>query len=180
MKLDKFTIKSQEAIQAAQAVAMDKGHQSITDLHLFEGIHEVDEQVLPFLFKKMGVSIDPIVQAVRAQLEGIPRVEGGQLYLSREANEIIQKAQKHAQKNGDDFVSIEHLFSGIVATSGQVSRMLKDAGISEKNLDKAIEELRKGDKATTASAENSYNALGKYALNLNELADSGKLDPVIG
>lgn len=180
MKLDKFTIKSQEAIQAAQALATDKGHQSITDLHLFEGIHEVDEQVLPFLFKKMGVSIDPIVQAVRAQLEGIPRVEGGQLYLSREANEIIQKAQKHAQKNGDDFVSIEHLFSGIVATSSQVSRMLKDAGITEKNLDKSIEELRKGDKATTASAENSYNALGKYALNLNELADSGKLDPVIG
>lgn len=180
MKLDKFTIKSQEAIQAAQSVALEKGHQNITDLHLFEGIHEADEQVLPFLFKKLGVNTDSIVSAVRAQLEGIPKVEGGQQYFSREASEAIQKAQTFANKNGDDFVSIEHLVRGLLNTSGPVARMLKDAGIRDKDLNAAIEELRKGDKATTASAENSYNALGKYAMNLNEMADSGKLDPVIG
>lgn len=180
MKLDKFTIKSQEAIQAAQSLALEKGHQNITDLHLFEGIHEADEQVLPFLFKKLGVNTASIVSAVRAQLDGIPKVEGGQQYFSRETSEAIQKAQSFATKNGDDFVSIEHLIRGLLNTNGQVARMMKDSGIRDKELSVAIDELRKGDKATTASAENAYNALGKYAMNLNQMADSGKLDPVIG
>ncbi len=180
MKLDKFTIKTQEAIQAAQAVATEKGHQNITDVHFLEGVIEVDEQVLPFLFKKLGISHENVVTAVRAQLDSFPKVDGGQQYLSREANEVMQKSQKLAAKNGDDFVSLEHFLLAITSSNGTGGRILKDAGIEAKELEKAIQELRKGEKATTASAENSYNALGKYALNLIELADSGKLDPVIG
>lgn len=180
MKLDKFTIKTQEAIQAAQAVATEKGHQNITDVHFLEGVIEVDEQVLPFLFKKLGISHENVVTAVRAQLDSFPKVDGGQQYLSREANEVMQKSQKLAAKNGDDFVSLEHFLLAITSSNGTGGRILKDAGIETKELEKAIQELRKGEKATTASAENSYNALGKYALNLIELADSGKLDPVIG
>lgn len=180
MKLDKFTIKSQEAIQAAQQLAMDRGHQAISDAHIMEGILEVDDQVLPFLLKKLGANLDPIRSAVRAQLESLPRVEGGQQYLSREANDVLSKAQSAAQKNGDEFVSLEHILIGLLSANGTVSRILKDAGINLKDLQTAIDELRKGSKANTASAEDSYNALGKYALNLNELADSGKLDPVIG
>lgn len=180
MKLDKFTIKSQEAIQAAQQLATERGHQAITDSHLLEGVLEVDDQVLPFLMKKLGVSTDAVRTAVRAQLESLPRVEGGQIYLSREANDTLQKAQKKASSNGDDFVSLEHLVQGILESGGTASRILKDAGVVEKELIKAIAELRNGAKANTSSAEDSYNALGKYALNLNQLADSGKLDPVIG
>lgn len=180
MKLDKFTIKSQEAIQAAQQLATERGHQAITDSHLLEGVLEVDDQVLPFLMKKLGVSTDAVRTAVRAQLESLPRVEGGQIYLSREANDTLQKAQKKASSNGDDFVSLEHLVQGILESGGTASRILKDAGVVEKELIKAITELRNGAKANTSSAEDSYNALGKYALNLNQLADSGKLDPVIG
>lgn len=180
MKLDKFTIKSQEAIQAAQQLATERGHQAITDSHLLEGVLEVDDQVLPFLMKKLGVSTDAVKTAVRAQLESLPRVEGGQIYLSREANDTLQKAQKKASSNGDDFVSLEHLVQGILESGGTASRILKDAGVVEKELIKAIAELRNGAKANTSSAEDSYNALGKYALNLNQLADSGKLDPVIG
>lgn len=180
MKLDKFTIKSQEAIQAAQQLATERGHQAITDSHLLEGVLEVDDQALPFLMKKLGVSTDAVRTAVRAQLESLPRVEGGQIYLSREANDTLQKAQKKASSNGDDFVSLEHLVQGILESGGTASRILKDAGVVEKELIKAIAELRNGAKANTSSAEDSYNALGKYALNLNQLADSGKLDPVIG
>ncbi|GGH75086.1 ATP-dependent chaperone ClpB [Phaeocystidibacter marisrubri] len=180
MKLDKFTIKSQEAIQAAQQLAMDRGHQAISDAHIMEGILEVDDQVLPFLLKKLGANLDPIRTAVRAHIESLPRVEGGQQYLSREANDVLSKAQGAAQKNGDEFVSLEHVLIGLLSANGTVSRILKDAGINQKDLQIAIDELRKGSKANTASAEDSYNALGKYALNLNELADTGKLDPVIG
>ncbi|TNE28708.1 MAG: type VI secretion system ATPase TssH, partial [Bacteroidetes bacterium] len=180
MKLDKFTIKSQEAIQAAQQLAMDRGHQAISDAHIMEGILEVDDQVLPFLLKKLGANLEPIRTAVRAHIESLPRVEGGQQYLSREANDVLSKAQGAAQKNGDEFVSLEHVLIGLLSANGTVSRILKDAGINQKDLQIAIDELRKGSKANTASAEDSYNALGKYALNLNELADTGKLDPVIG
>ncbi len=180
MKLDKFTIKSQEAIQLAQALAMEKGHQSITDVHLLEGIIEADAELLPYLLQKIGIPAESIVNAIRAQLDSMPKVEGGQQYLSPEANHVLINAQRMASKNGDDFVTLEHLIMAVVNGNGVGGRILKDAGVQSKEMVKAITELRKGEKASSASAENNYNSLNKYALNLNELADNGKLDPVIG
>lgn len=180
MKLDKFTIKSQEAIQLAQALAMEKGHQSITDVHLLEGIIEADAELLPYLLQKIGIPAESIVNAIRAQLDSMPKVEGGQQYLSPEANHVLINAQRMASKNGDDFVTLEHLIMAVVNGNGVGGRILKDAGVQSSEMEKAITELRKGEKASSASAENNYNSLNKYALNLNELADNGKLDPVIG
>ena len=180
MNINQFTIKSQEAVQRAQQLASEHDHQSIENGHLLKGILEVDENVVPFLFGKLSVNEKAVQSALDSIIVGYPKVTGGQVYLSQEANKVLQKAEKLAKDNGDEYVSIEHVLLGIVAGSDAVSRMLKDSGVQEKELSKAITELRKGEKVTSHSAEETYNSLAKYAVNLNDKAQNGKLDPVIG
>ena len=159
---------------------MSRQHQAIETGHLLKGILSVDENVTPFLLKKLEVNIPRLTQQIDALLERLPRVSGGSQYLSGDANQALVKATQLATGMGDEFVSIEHLLLGILAGRDEVSRMLKDAGVSEKGLKAAIADLRKGSKVGSQSAEESYNALNKYAKNLNQLAQAGKLDPVIG
>ncbi|GAA4282263.1 ATP-dependent chaperone ClpB [Gaetbulibacter aestuarii] len=180
MNLNNYTIKSQEAIQQAQQLAQSYGHQQIENEHLFKGISEVDENVLPFLLKKLNVNGITLHQALDKQLESFPKVSGGDLMLSREAGKTLNEAAVYAKKMKDDFVSIEHLILAILKSSSPISRMLKDQGVTEKDLTAAIQELRKGENVTSQSQEETYNALNKYAKNLNQLAKDGKLDPVIG
>lgn len=180
MNLNNFTIKSQEAIQKAQEIAMTRQHQALECCHLLKGIFGVDENVTPFLLKKLDVNQPRLVQQIDAVIERLPRVSGGSQYLSNDANQVLVKASQLATEMGDDFVSIEHLLLGLVAGRDEVARILKEEGVSEKGLKAAIADLRKGSKVGSQSAEDSYNALNKYAKNLNQLALAGKLDPVIG
>ncbi len=181
MNFNNFTIKSQEAFQRAQQIAMAAQHQAIEPGHLLKGILEVDESVAPFVFKKLDVSFDRIKETLNSIVQSYPTVsKGGQQYLSRPSMEAVQKASSLLRELGDDYVSLEHLLLGIFASKSEISRMLKDSGVTEKGLKTAIEELRKGKKVTSQSAENQYNALNKYAIYLNEQAENGKLDPVIG
>ena len=180
MNLNNYTIKSQEAIQQAQQIAQGFGHQQIENEHLFKGIFEVDENVLPFLLKKLNVNINILKQALNKQLESFPKVSGAQLMLSRDAGKTLNEASIIAKKMNDDFVSIEHLILAILKSSSKIAQMLKDQGVTEKTLKAAITELRKGENVTSQSQEETYNSLNKYAKNLNQLAKDGKLDPVIG
>ncbi|MCB9274781.1 MAG: ATP-dependent chaperone ClpB [Lewinellaceae bacterium] len=180
MNLNNFTIKSQEAVERAQQVAMELQHQAIEPAHLLKGILEVDDSVAPFVFKKLGANLDIVRQATDSMVRSYPKVSGGSQYMSRSATEALQRAATYLKEFGDEFVAIEHLLLGILATSDSASQMLKDSGLSEKAVKAAIRELRKGSRVTTHSAEDSYNALNKYAINLNERARNGKLDPVIG
>ncbi|PSR13553.1 MAG: ATP-dependent chaperone ClpB [Bacteroidetes bacterium] len=183
MQLNNFTIKSQEAVQRAQQIALERNNPSMEVGHLLQGILEVDENVTPFVLKKLGVNFaavqsatTSIVQSYATQTGG----SGGQAYLSRSANEVLQKASTYLKTFQDEYVALEHLLLAIVAVKDTVSQMLKDSGVTEKGLIAAIQDLRKGQRVTTNSAEGAYNALNKYAINLNERARSGKLDPVIG
>ncbi len=180
MNLSNFTIKAQEAVQRAQQIAMEGQQQAIELGHLLKGILEVDESVAPFVFKKLGVNYNAIKQATDSIALSYPKVSGGSQYMSRTSTEALQKANTYLKEFGDEFVALEHLLLGIIGTSDSVSQMLKDSGVSEKALKAAIKDLRKGSRVTTHSAEDSYNALNKYAINLNERARNGKLDPVIG
>ena len=180
MTLDKFTIKAQEAVQKAQEIATARQHQAIETGHLMKGVLSVDENVTPFLLKKLEVNIPRLSQQIDALVDRLPRVSGGSQYLSSDANQALVKATQLATEMGDDFVSIEHLLLGLVSGRDEVSRLMKDAGVSEKGLRTAIADLRKGSKVGSQSAEETYNALNKYAKNLNQLAQAGKLDPVIG
>lgn len=180
MNLNNFTIKSQEVIANAQLIAMNNKQQQIDTLHILKSIFENDKNVVPFLIKKQDADPKVISQIVDKQLESLPKVEGGQVYLSTGAQTTIQKAILFAQELGDEFVSIEHLFYGLFMANDGTSKILKDAGITEDGIKKAIQELRKGSRATSASSEETYNALNKYATNLNDAARKGKLDPVIG
>ncbi len=180
MNFNNFTIKSQEAIQEAQKIAQEHGHQQIENEHIFKAISNVDENVLPFLLKKLNVNITLIEQIVDKELESLPKVSGGDIMLSRETGKTLTESSIVAKKMGDEFVSIEHLILSILESKGKVSQILKDQGVSSKDLKKAIEALRKGNNVTSQSAEDTYNSLDKYANNLNKLADDGKLDPVIG
>ena len=180
MNLNNFTIKSQEAVQKAQEIATARQHQALETAHLMKGILSVDENVTPFLLKKQEVNIPRLTQQVDAILDRLPRVSGGSQYLSGDANQALVKASQLATEMGDEFVSIEHLLLGLLSGRDEVARSLKDAGISEKGLRAAIADLRKGSKVNSQSAEDSFNALNKYAKNLNQLAQAGKLDPVIG
>ena len=180
MNLNNFTIKSQEAIQAAQQLAQQLGHQQIENEHLFKGIFEVDENVLPFILKKLNVNAGTLQLALDKQLENYAKVSGADLMLSREAGKSLNEASIIAKKMKDDFVSIEHLILAIFKSNSKIAQMLKDQSVTEKGLTAAIEELRKGDRVTSQSQEETYNALNKYAKNLNQLARDGKLDPVIG
>ena len=178
MKLDKFTIKAQEAIQNAMTLVQQKGHQAVEPGHLLKGMFRTDEAMLNNIFKKVGMTdIQPVLDRI---VDSYPKVSGGQSYLSNAANEVLQKAIAAAESMGDSYVTLEHILIGLLKTKDQVSNMLKDAGLNEKALMAAIEELRKGTKATSESAEDTYNTLDRYAINLNEQARNGKLDPVIG
>ena len=180
MNINNFTIKAQEAVQKAQEIATARQHQAIESGHLLKGILSVDENVTPFLLKKLEVNIPRLTQQTDALLDKLPRVSGGGQYLSNDANQALVKATQLATEMGDDFVSIEHMLLGLLSGKDEVAHLLKDAGVSEKSLKAAIADLRKGSKVGSQSAEDSYNALNKYAKNLNQLAQAGKLDPVIG
>ncbi|CAH8283271.1 ATP-dependent Clp protease ATP-binding subunit ClpB [Mariniflexile fucanivorans] len=180
MNPNNYTIKSQEAIQQAQQIAQGFGQQQIENEHLFRGIFEVDENVLPFILKKLNVNINILEQALDKQIESFPKVTGGELTLSREAGKTLNEAAIIAKKMNDDYVSIEHLIIAIFKSNSKIAQMLKDQGVTEKTLTASINELRKGENVTSQSQEETYNALNKYAKNLNQLAKDGKLDPVIG
>jgi ATP-dependent Clp protease ATP-binding subunit ClpB len=180
MNLNNFTTKSQEAIQQAQVLAQGFGHQQIENEHLFKAISAVDENVMPFILKKLNVNISLLHQILDKELERFPKVSGGDLLFSREAGKTLTEGEIIAKKMQDEYVSIEHLLLAIFRSKSKISQILKDQGAQEKDLIAAIEELRKGGKVTSQSAEETYNSLNKYAKNLNSLADSGKLDPVIG
>lgn len=180
MNFNNFTIKSQEAVQRAQQIAQGFSNQQIENEHLFKGILEVDENVMPFLLKKLQVNNNLLEQILQKQMESFPKVEGGDIMLSREASRTLNEAAIIARKMEDEYVSIEHLFLAIFNSKSAIAQAIKDQGVSKKNIEMAIEELRKGEKVTSQSAEDTYNSLNKYALNLNEMAIEGKLDPVIG
>ncbi len=180
MNFNNFTIKSQEALQQAQQLAQELGHQQIENEHLFKAIGEVDENVLPFILKKLNVNIAFLDQILEKELESFSKVDGGDIMLSREAGKSLNEANIIAKKQGDEFVSIEHLLLAIFKSKSKIAQILKDQGVKEKDLNTAIQELRKGGRVTSQSAEDTYNSLDKYANNLNQLADNGKLDPVIG
>ena len=180
MNFDNFTIKSQEAVQKAVQIARDHNEQSIEPVHLLKGILQVGESLTSYLFQKLGVNAGLLNSQLDREIESLPKVSGGEPYLSREANDALQKAIDYSQKLGDQFVALEAMLMGLFLTKSSASSFLKDAGVTEKELGAAIDELRKGKKVTEASAEDTYNALSKYAINLTERARSGKLDPVIG
>ena len=180
MNFNNYTIKSQEAIQQAQQIAQGFGHQQIESEHIFKGILNVDENVLPFILKKLNVNNNLLNQILDAALVSFPKVKGGDIMLSREAGKTVNEASIIAKKMNDDFVSIEHLILAIFKSKSKIAQVLKDQSVTEKGLKSAIDELRKGDRVTSQSQEETYNALNKYAKNLNQLAQDGKLDPVIG
>lgn len=180
MTFDKFTIKAQEAIQEAVNLVQARGQQAIEPEHLLAGILKVGENVTNFLFQKLGVNSRQIEQVLESQIASLPKVQGGEPYLSRESNEVLTRAQDYASKGGDEFVSLEPVLLALLTVKSTASRILKDAGVTEKELASAVNELRKGEKVTSQNSEDTYQALNKYAKNLIEEARSGKLDPVIG
>jgi ATP-dependent Clp protease ATP-binding subunit ClpB len=180
MNLNNLTLKSQEVVQAAQQLAFERGHQQIENEHLFQGLLEVDDNVLPYLFKKLQINFDLVKQLNESILKSFPKVDGGQLQFSPNASQTLLSAISSAKKQKDEYVATEHLFAALFESNSKVGKMLKDQGLTKKDLAAAIQELRKGEKITSASAEGNFNALEKYANNLNQLAEDGKLDPVIG
>ncbi len=180
MNLNNFTIKSQEVVQQAQQLASQHGQQSIETGHLMQALLEVDENVVPYILKKMNVNMATLSQQLQTLVSQYPKVSGGTPYLSNDANQALQKAISLLKDFKDDFVSLEHLFLGLLNGKDKVASLLRESGVNEKEAKAAILELRKGSRVTSASAEETYNALNKYAKNLNELARQGKLDPVIG
>jgi ATP-dependent Clp protease ATP-binding subunit ClpB len=180
MNFNNFTIKSQEAVQRAQQIAQGFGHQQIENAHILKGILEVDENVTPFILKKLGVNVELFNSTLDNIIQSFPKVEGGELMLSKTTNKMLIDAGNIAKKMKDEYVSLEHLLLAILNSKGDTTQLLKDNGINEKDLTSTIEELRKGNRVTSQSAEETYNSLSKYAKNLNQLANDGKLDPVIG
>ncbi len=178
--MNNYTIKSQEAVQAAVQLAQEKGQQAIETGHLLRGVIEKGENITNFIFNKLGVNSRNVLAALDRIVDGYPKVSGGSPYLSDEANKVLEKATKLAGEMGDQYVSLEHIILGLLSVKDPVSGMLKDAGMTEKETRAAIDELRKGSKVNSQSAEDNYDALGRYAINLNERARNGKLDPVIG
>ena len=180
MNLNNFTIKAQEAVQQAVQLATQNGQQAIEAVHLLKGVIMTGESVTNFIFQKLGVNIQNLNRVLDAQISSLPKVSGGEPYLSSEANTVLQKAIGYSSKMGDQYVSLEPIILALFTEKSTASQILKDAGMTENELRQVIEELRKGNKVTSQSAEDTYDALGKYAINLNERARSGKLDPVIG
>ena len=180
MNFNNFTIKSQEAVQEAVNLTRARGQQAIDPAHLMVAVMKVGETVTGFLFQKLGVNGQQIAMLLDRQIESLPKVSGGEPYLSRESNEVLQRAVELSKEMGDQYVALEELVLALLVVKSTVSTMLKDAGVTEKELRAAIAELRKGGKVTSQSSEETYQSLSKYAINLNEAARSGKLDPVIG
>lgn len=180
MNLNNFTIKSQEAIQQAFSIASGYQHQAVETGHIMKALLNTDEHITGFILRKLNVKPREFTRVLDSIIESYPKVSGGDQYLSSAASSALQKAVNHSREAGDEFVSIEHLLAGLFSAGDQVSQMMKDSGITSGDLKKAIAELRKGSKATSQSAEDTLNALNRFALNLNEMARLGKLDPVIG
>ncbi len=180
MNLNNFTIKSQEAIQKAQEIAMGNQNQSIESIHVLKGIMQVDENVIPYLLKKLDINTIIFVKAIDRIVESLPKVSGGEQFLSRETNTALQKANSYLKDFNDQFVSVEHILLGILAGNDTAAKLLKDNGMTKKSLLAAIKQLRQGSTVNSQSAEDTFNSLNRYAKNLNELARTGKLDPVIG
>ncbi len=180
MNLNNYTIKSQEAIQQAQLLAQSFGHQQIENEHILKAIFKIDENVTPFILNKLNVNIELLKNILDKQLDSFSKVSGGDIMLSKITGKTLNEASIIAKKMNDEFVSIEHLLVAIFKSKSAISQSLKDQGVTEKGIIAAIEELRKGERVTSQSAEETYNSLNKYARNLNQLASEGKLDPVIG
>ena len=180
MDLQKFTIKTQEAIQQAQQIAESKGHQSIESGHLLQGIFAVDQEVIPYILKKLSVNQEMFLAALERIVDTYPKVSGGQVYLGQGANRILQYALSELKNFGDEFVSIELLFYSLLDSTDTIGRLLKDNKLTKSALKDAIMDVRKGEKVNSQHQENTYQSLEKFAKNLNELAETGKLDPVIG
>lgn len=180
MNLNNFTIKSQEAVQQAINLVRQEKQQSIEAVHLLNGVIMTGESIMQFLTQKLGINLQGLNQHISNKIASLPKVSGGEPYLSNEANAVLQKAIDYSSKSGDQYVSLEHIILALLTEKSDASQMLKDAGMTEKELRAAIDELRKGNKVTSQSAEDTYDSLNKYAVNLNERARSGKLDPVIG
>ncbi len=180
MNFNNYTIKSQEAIEKAMQIAMANQNQAIENIHILKALLEVDENVIPFLLKKTNVNIAILSQAINKIIDSLPKVSGGNPYLTNDTNQALIKATSYLKEFGDEFVSIEHILLGIINQKDTAAILLKDNGVTEKELILAIKELRKGSTVNSQTAEDTYNALGKYALNLNNMAKTGKLDPVIG
>ena len=180
MNFNNFTIKSQEAVQQAVNVTQARGQQAIKPVHLLAGVLKVGENVTNFIFQKLGMNAQQIALVIDKQIDSLPKVSGGEPYLSRESNEILQRAVQYSKEMGDEFVSLEAIILALLNVKSTVATILKDAGMTDKELRSAIAELRKGEKVTSQSSEDTYQSLSKYAINLNEAARSGKLDPVIG
>jgi ATP-dependent chaperone protein clpB len=180
MTLDKFTIKAQEAIQAAINLASRNGQQVIEPLHILAGIMEKGKDVVNYIFHKSGINLQIVESAVQSEISHLPKVSGGEPYLSPDANKVIQTTMDESQKMGDEFVSIEPLLLALLKVNSSASRILKDAGCTEEIMKAAIKDLRQGSKVQNQSGDENYQALSKYARNLVEYARSGKLDPVIG
>ena len=180
MNFNNFTIKAQEAVQEAVNLTQAHNGQVIEPIHLLQAVMKVGENVTKFIFQKLGVNGQQIANVVARQIESLPKVSGGNPYLSRESNDVLQKAVQYSKEMGDEFVSIEPIILALLVVKSTASSILKDAGVSEKELREAINELRKGERVTSQSSEDTYQSLGKYAINLCEAARNGKLDPVIG
>ena len=180
MNFDNFTIKSQEVVQQAVQTAQQNGNQAIEPEHLLKALLDKGESVVKFVFQKLGVNQQLVAMQLDKALSALPKVSGGEPYLSRESNDVLLKAIDCAKRLGDEYVTLEAILIALLMVNTKVSTILKDNGVTEQDLEAAVKELRKGEKATSQSAEDSYNALSKYAINLNERARSGKLDPVIG
>ena len=180
MNFNNFTIKSQEAVQEAVNLVQNRGQQAIEPVHLMAGVLKVGENVTNFIFQKLGMNAQQVALVIDRQIESLPKVSGGEPYLSRESNEVLQKATQYAKEMGDEYVALEEIILALLSVKSTVSTILKDAGMAEKELKAAIMDLRKGEKVTSQSSEDTYQSLSKYAINLNEAARSGKLDPVIG
>ncbi|NDV94717.1 ATP-dependent chaperone ClpB [Dysgonomonas sp. 521] len=181
MNLNDYTIKSREALQKAIEITKEKGQQAIEPAHILLGVIMTGESVVNFLFQKLGANPGHLTSILSKDIDSYPKVSGGgEAYLSRESNAALEKAMDYAKKMGDQFISIEHLLLGLLSGNSSAARMLKDAGISEKELQQAINELRKGSNVTSEAAEDTYQSLEKYAINLTQRAKDGKLDPVIG
>lgn len=180
MNFNNFTIKSQEAVQEAVNLTQARGQQAIEPVHLLAGVLKVGENVTNFIFQKLGMNAQQIALVIDKQIDSLPKVSGGEPYLSRESNEVLQRAVQYSKEMGDEFVSLEAIVLALLNVKSTVATILKDAGMTDKELRAAIAELRKGEKVTSQSSEDTYQSLSKYAINLNEAARSGKLDPVIG
>ena len=180
MNFEQFTLKAQQSVQRAQQIAMTMGHGSIEGLHLLQGILEEDDRILPFILKKFNTTVEAVSNSVRLELQKLPKVTGAEINLSRNATDMLQRASAEARNMKDDFVTVEHLLLGMMDTKDASAQLLKDRGVNSKDLKVLLLDMRKGQRATSSTQEQTFQSLEKYAKNLNKLAQDGKLDPVIG